>query len=59
MGAKWVELRAALMLARLLACRNRCGEARTVLAKIYKWFTEDFDTPALIQAQLLLADLSR
>src|SRR5262249_9608868 len=43
-GAKWFELRATTRLASLLAKQGRRGEARTMLAEIYNWFTEGFDT---------------
>jgi hypothetical protein len=39
------------------AGRNR-GEARTMLADIYGWFTEGFDTADLIDGKALLAELS-
>ena len=37
-------LRATMSLARLLASQGRRDEARTMLAEIYDWFTEGFDT---------------
>ena len=43
-SAKSWELRATTSLARLLAQQNRCQEARTMLAEVYHWFTEGFDT---------------
>jgi hypothetical protein len=43
-SAKSLELRATTSLARLLAKQGRRGEARTMLAEIYNWFTEGFDT---------------
>jgi hypothetical protein len=43
--AKSCELRATLSLVRLLAKQGRCDEAHTMLAEIYNWFTEGFDTP--------------
>ena len=36
---------------------NRRGEARTMLADIYNWFTEGFSTPDLIGAKALLEEL--
>jgi tetratricopeptide (TPR) repeat protein len=54
--AKWWELRATKSLARLLAKRGRRDEARTMLADIYKWFTEGFDTPDLRDAKALLEE---
>jgi len=54
-----LELRAAMSLARLLHKRGLAAEGRDVLAEIYDWFTEGFDTPDLQDAQALLAQLSR
>ena len=51
------ELRATTNLARLLASQGRRNEARTVLAEIYKWFTEGFDTADLKDAKALLDEL--
>jgi predicted ATPase len=53
-----IELRATMSLARLLRDTNRCKEARIVLAEIYGWFTEGFDTPDLTDAKALLDELS-
>ena len=58
MGAKLWELRATTSLARLLRDRNRRDEARMMLADIYNWFTEGFDTADLKDAKALLAELS-
>ena len=44
--AKWWELRTTVSLARLLA-KDRRNEARAMLAEIYGWFTEGFDTADL------------
>ena len=52
------ELRAAMTLAELLAHRGQRADARELLAPIYNWFTEGFDTRDLIDAKILLADLS-
>jgi predicted ATPase len=52
------ELRAATSLARLLAKQGRRDEARTILADIYGWFTEGFDTRDLKDARSLLDELS-
>jgi predicted ATPase len=49
---------AALSLARLLRDTGRRDEARAILAEIYNWFTEGFDTADLKDAKTLLADLS-
>jgi len=57
-SAKWWELRATTMLARLLARQDKRNEARTVLAEIYNWFTEGFDTADLKEAKALLDELS-
>jgi predicted ATPase len=43
-GAKWWELRAAKSLAQLMRETGRPEEARAMLADIYGWFTEGFDT---------------
>jgi tetratricopeptide (TPR) repeat protein len=58
MGAKAWELRATMSLARLLDNNDRRDEARTMLANIYNWFTEGFDTADLRDAKALLAELS-
>ncbi len=57
--AKSWELRATMSLARLLANLGRRDEARTILAEIYGWFTEGFDTADLKEARALLDQLSR
>jgi class 3 adenylate cyclase/predicted ATPase len=56
-SAKSYELRATMSLARLLAKQGRRDEARTMLAEIYDWFTEGFDTADLKDAKALLDDL--
>ena len=56
--AKSWELRAATTLARLLMVRGAHAEARDLLAPIYAWFTEGFDTHDLKQAKALLEELS-
>jgi predicted ATPase len=58
MSAKAWELRASMSLARLLAQQGRRGEARTMLAEIYNWFTEGFDTADLKDAKALLDQLA-
>jgi predicted ATPase len=55
--AKSLELRASTSLARLLNEQGRRDEARTVLAEIYDWFTEGFDTADLKDAKALLEEL--
>jgi predicted ATPase len=57
MTAKAWELRATMSLARLLDNTGRRDEARTILAGIYNWFTEGFDTADLIDAKTLLEEL--
>ena len=58
-SARYMELRATTSLARLIAKQGRRDEARAMLAKIYGWFTEGFDTPDLKDAKTLLDELSR
>jgi predicted ATPase len=55
--AKLWELRAAASLARLRRDQGRRSEARDLLAPIYGWFVEGFDTPDLKQAKALLHEL--
>jgi len=43
--------------ARLLAEQGELGKGRTMLADIYNWFTEGFDTADLKDAKSLLAEL--
>jgi predicted ATPase len=52
--AKLWELRAAASLARLRRDQGRRAEARDLLAPVYGWFTEGFDTPDLKDAKALL-----
>jgi predicted ATPase len=59
MGAKSFELRATMSLARLLRDTSRREEARAMLAEIYSWFTEGFDTLDLKEAKTLLNELNR
>jgi predicted ATPase len=56
-SAKWWELRATVSLARLSRDTNRRDEARAMLADIYGWFTEGFDTADLKDAKALLDEL--
>jgi predicted ATPase len=51
-------LRAAVTLARLRRQQRRLAEARDLLAPIYCWFTEGFDTPDLKEAKTLLDELN-
>ena len=53
-GAKLWELRAAVSLARLRSNQGRLAEARDLLAPVYGWFTEGFDTADLKEAKALL-----
>jgi class 3 adenylate cyclase/tetratricopeptide (TPR) repeat protein len=57
MGAKVLELRATMSLAGLMAKQGRRDEAHTMLAEIYNWFTEGFDTADLKDAKALLDKL--
>jgi predicted ATPase len=56
--AKSLELRAAMSLSRLWQQQDQQAEARALLAPIYGWFTEGFDTPDLLEAKALLEELS-
>jgi tetratricopeptide (TPR) repeat protein len=56
--AKSLELRAAVSLARLWQQQGKKEEARQMLAEIYGWFTEGFETADQKEAKALLADLS-
>jgi class 3 adenylate cyclase/predicted ATPase len=56
--AKSLELRAATSLARLWGEQGRRAEARDLLAPVYGWFTEGFDTADLKEAKALLDQLS-
>jgi predicted ATPase len=55
--AKMFELRATTSLARLLLTQNRREEVRMLLAEVYNWFTEGFDTADLTNAKALLDEL--
>jgi class 3 adenylate cyclase/predicted ATPase len=57
-NAKFWELRAALDLARLWRDQGKRTEARDLLAPIYGWFTEGFDTLVLKDAKALLDELT-
>jgi hypothetical protein len=56
-GAKLWELRTATSLAELWRDKDRHSAAREVLAPIYAWFTEGFDTPDLVAARTLLGEI--
>jgi predicted ATPase len=55
--AKSLELRAATSLAKLWGEQGRRSEARELLAPVYGWFTEGFDTAHLKEAKALLDQL--
>ena len=55
--AKSWELRAATSLARLWRDQGKPAEAHALLAPVYGWFTEGFDTPDLKDAKALLDEL--
>ena len=57
-SAKSWELRAATSLARLWQQQGKRQEAHDLLAPIYGWFTEGFDTADLLDAKALLDELS-
>jgi predicted ATPase len=57
-SAKLLELRATTSLARLWGEQRRRREARDLLAPVYGWFTEGFDTADLKEAKALLAELT-
>jgi class 3 adenylate cyclase/tetratricopeptide (TPR) repeat protein len=56
-GAKSWELRAAMSLARLWRSQGKPQQARELLAPVYGWFTEGFDTLDLKEAKALLGEL--
>jgi predicted ATPase len=56
--AKSWELRAATSLARLWKQQGKCADAHGLLAPVYNWFTEGFDTADLQEARALLEELS-
>ena len=56
-SAKTWELRAAMSMARLCRDQGKRDEARDLLAPIYGWFTEGFDTSDLKEAKALLDEL--
>ena len=55
--AKSLELRAAMSLSRLWQQQGKQAEARALLAPIYSWFTEGFDTADLQEARALIEAL--
>jgi len=56
--AKLWELRAAVSLARTRRDQGRHSDARAILAPVYGWFTEGFDTPDLKRANALLEEVA-
>jgi predicted ATPase len=56
--AKTLELRAAMSMARLWRDQGKPTEARDLLAPVYGWFTEGFDTLDLKEAKALLEELA-
>jgi predicted ATPase len=56
--AKSPELRAVMSLSRLWQRQGKRDEARQLLAEIYGWFTEGFDTADLKEAKARLEELS-
>jgi predicted ATPase len=56
--AKFLELRAAMSLGRLWQQQAKRDEARELLAEVYGWFSEGFDTADLQEAKALLEELS-
>ena len=56
--AKSWELRAAMSMARLWRDQDKCQQAHDLLAPIYGWFTEGFDTQDLKEAKALLKQLT-
>jgi predicted ATPase len=57
-SAKTWELRAAMSMARLWRDQGKQDEARELLAPVYGWFTEGFDTRDLKEARALLDELA-
>jgi predicted ATPase len=55
-GARAIELRAAMSLAHLWRDQGKTAEARELLAPVYGWFTEGFDTRDLKEAKALLEE---
>jgi predicted ATPase len=57
--AKSLELRAAMSLARLWQQQGKRQAAHTLLAEVYHWFSEGFETADLQEARVLLEALSQ
>jgi predicted ATPase len=57
-SARLLELRAAMSMARLWRDQGKVQQARELLAPVYGWFTEGFDTRDLKEANALLDELA-
>jgi predicted ATPase len=57
-SARLYEIGAAMSLGRLWRDQGKRIEARDLLAPVYNWFTEGFDTPVLQEAKALLDELA-
>jgi predicted ATPase len=57
-NAKLWELRSSVSLAQMLRDQGKRMEVRDLLAPVYDWFTEGFDTPDLKEAVKLLSELA-
>ncbi len=57
-SAKSLELRAVMSLSRLWQQQSKKAEARQMLAEVYNWFTEGFETKDLQEAKALLDELT-
>ena len=56
--ARSLDLRATMSLGRLWQQQGKRAEARALLAPVYDWFTEGFDTADLQEAKVLLEELA-
>jgi len=56
-SAKFWELRTAVSRARFWRDQGKCTAARDMLASVYRWFTEGFETQVLKEAKALLDEL--
>jgi len=56
-GARYYELQATTSFARWLKAQARAADAKTMLAEIYNWITEGFDTADIKDANALLDEL--
>ena len=56
--AKWLELRATISLSRLWQQQGKRDATHHLLAEVYGWFTEGFETPDLREAKALLTELA-